>query len=193
MRGESCLSCVAAMFQSHAGLWRNVSPEQVARSGVPELGVRVRHQACLKRSEKCLFPDCDTGCAAFAMKALPNLTALLLAAGLNTTMALPTLAAGTQWADQPVLPDPSLANGGVFRPSVATAGTAAVSAEADGPLLDCSRRNPCAMPTPARDHVAVIAGGAATTAYHRAAASPSVAMPKSIRATPSELSGKPAS
>ena len=125
------------------------------------------------------------------MKTLPNLTAFLLAAGLNLAMALPALAAGTEWADQPLLPDPSLANGGIFKPSVTTAGTAAVSAEADGPLQDCSRRNPCAMPTPARDQVAVIAAGASATVSRHAAAVPAAPMPRPAPVT--ELSGKPAS
>ena len=120
------------------------------------------------------------------MKALQNITALLLTAGLNLAMAVPAMAAGQQWADQAMLPDPSLANGGIFRPSVATAGIAAVSAEADRPVENCSRRNPCAMPTPARDYVAVV--GMATTASRPAA----VPVPQS-RPAVSELSGKPAS
>jgi hypothetical protein len=89
------------------------------------------------------------------MKRLPTVAAVLLAGGLSMAAALPARADGAAWAVDPVLPDPSLANGPVFKPSTATAGTAAVSALADGPLVDCSRRNPCAMPTPARDHVAV--------------------------------------
>ena len=91
------------------------------------------------------------------MKHLHISLAILLAAGLNTAMAAPAFASGMAWADDAqALPDPSLANGPVFRPSVATAGVAAVSAKADGPLKKCSRRNPCAMPTPARDHVVVV-------------------------------------
>ncbi|HUE65373.1 MAG TPA: hypothetical protein VMO78_13455 [Rhizomicrobium sp.] len=82
--------------------------------------------------------------------------AIMLATGPNMLPVAPALASGLTWAETQSLPDPSLANGPVFKPSVATAGVAAVSAKADGPLTDCSRRNPCAMPSPARDHVVVV-------------------------------------
>ena len=95
------------------------------------------------------------------MKHLPTVAAVLLAAGLVIGAGAPAFADGAAWAIEPVLPDPSLANGPVFKPSAATAGTAAVSAEADGPLKDCSRHNPCAMPTPERDHVVIAPQGAA--------------------------------
>ena len=91
------------------------------------------------------------------MKHLHAALAILLATGLNTLQTSPALASGMAWADDAqALPNPSLANGPVFRPSVATAGVAVVSAQADAPLKDCSRYNPCAMPTPARDHVVVV-------------------------------------
>jgi hypothetical protein len=85
-------------------------------------------------------------------------------------MVSPALADGAAWADGQVLADPSLANGPVFAPSAATAGTAVVSASSDGPLENCSRHNPCAMPPPARDDVAVIAAQAAPVHTHHAAA-----------------------
>ncbi len=91
------------------------------------------------------------------MKHLHIAMAVWLATGLNTLVSVPAFASGMAWADDAqALPDPSLANGPVFRPSVTTAGVAAVSAQADGPLKNCSSRNPCAMPTPARDHVVVV-------------------------------------
>ena len=74
--------------------------------------------------------------------------------------ALPAMAAGVVQAPTAldgttILADPSLANGHVLPASAATSGVAAVSAAQDGPLQNCSRRNPCAMPTPSRDQVTV--------------------------------------
>lgn len=131
------------------------------------------------------------------MKYLPSLACVLLVSGLGigTVMgtALPALADGSAWANTPTFPDPSLANGKVISPSAATGGTAVVSAAADGPLMNCSRRNPCAMPAPARDHVAVIAAGAATDVVRHTVVARSVVVPKSGSAGASELGGKPAS
>ncbi|HEX4117706.1 MAG TPA: hypothetical protein VHX99_02800 [Rhizomicrobium sp.] len=86
----------------------------------------------------------------------------LLAAGLSLG-AMPAMAAGTGMAldGTAILADPSLDHGHVLPASAATAGVAAVSAAQDGPLRNCSRRNPCATPTPARDQVAVTPGQAA--------------------------------
>jgi hypothetical protein len=92
------------------------------------------------------------------MKVSPNVLAALLVAGLSApSLALaaseqaPTALDGTT-----ILPDPSLANAHALPASAATAGVAAVSPAADGPLKECSSRNPCAMATPARDHVGVV-------------------------------------
>lgn len=92
--------------------------------------------------------------------------AIVLAGGLSlATMGLammaPALAAGTALDGTAILPAPSLANGSVLPASAATAGVAVVSAAEDGPLQNCSRHNPCAMATPARDQVTVGAGQAA--------------------------------
>ena len=102
------------------------------------------------------------GCAGLKMKLLRN---ALLAAGL-AFCAAPALAVGT--VDAPaaldgttILPDPSLASGRVLPARAATAGVAAVSGATDGPLQNCSRHNPCAMPTPARDQVSVAPENAA--------------------------------
>lgn len=99
------------------------------------------------------------------MTFLPCARAVALAGGLAILLAAPALATGV--APDPValdgtmiLPDPSLADGHILPAPTATAGVAQVSAAADGLLKDCSRRNPCAMPTPARDHVAVGQGRA---------------------------------
>ena len=51
--------------------------------------------------------------------------------------------------------DPSLDNARVLPASVATAGIAVVVPSADGLLKNCSRLNPCALSTPARDSVTV--------------------------------------
>jgi hypothetical protein len=115
--------------------------------------------------------------------------AILLAAGLGVTAVSPALASGTAWADAPVLPNPSLANGPVFPASAATAGTAAVSAAADGPLENCSRHDPCATPTPARDHVAVVPGTAIGPSGHATAARSA----KPVITVAPNLSGKPES
>jgi hypothetical protein len=115
--------------------------------------------------------------------------AILLAGGLSIMAVSPALASGTAWADAPVLPNPSLANGGVLPASAATAGTAVVSAAADGPIENCSSHNPCAMATPARDHVAVVPGTA--TGDSRRAAGVRSAKP-AITVAP-DLRGKPES
>ena len=85
----------------------------------------------------------------------------VLVAGFALTAASPAFAA----ADAParpaaldgttILPDPSLSDTRIVPAAAVTAGVAAVSAATDGPLTNCSRRNPCATPTPARDKVAV--------------------------------------
>jgi hypothetical protein len=55
--------------------------------------------------------------------------------------------------------DPSLANSRYIPPSQGTAGVAAVSpAPKAGHVANCSAANPCAFPTPARDHVTVAQG-----------------------------------
>jgi hypothetical protein len=101
------------------------------------------------------------------MKLLRN---ALLAAGLSlSVMPMVTSVATPAWADDAgmaldgsaILADPSLKNGRVLPASVATSGVATVSAAADGPLQNCSRHNPCAMPTPSRDDVTIGAGESA--------------------------------
>jgi hypothetical protein len=87
--------------------------------------------------------------------------AIVLAGGISLAMMAPALAAGTAMDGTAILPAPALAKGHMLPASAATAGLAAVSAAQDGPLQNCSRHNPCAMPTPARDHVTVGAGQAA--------------------------------
>jgi hypothetical protein len=90
-----------------------------------------------------------------------NIAAVLLLAGLSPA-ALSSAALAVGVADAPttldgttILPDPSLKNGHVLPASVATAGVAVVSGADDGRLQNCSRRNPCAVPTPARDQLAL--------------------------------------
>lgn len=55
--------------------------------------------------------------------------------------------------------DPNLANSHYFPPSLGTSGVAAIAprsvAAKAGHAIGCSPVNPCAMPTPARDHVVV--------------------------------------
>ena len=91
------------------------------------------------------------------MKLSPTIMAVLLVAGLSVPSAgmAQSAPAATALDGTAILPAPSLANVHVVPASAATAGVAAVSAAADGPLKDCSSHNPCAMATPARDHVAV--------------------------------------
>jgi hypothetical protein len=91
------------------------------------------------------------------MRLSPIVITVLLVAGLSApSVGLAAGASGATALDgTAILPDPSLASAHVLPASAATAGVAAVSAAADGPLKDCSSRNPCAMATPARDHVAV--------------------------------------
>lgn len=95
------------------------------------------------------------------MKLLRN---ALLAAGLSLCVT-PAMADGTGMAldGTAILADPSLDHDHVLPASAATAGVAVVSAAEDGPLQNCSRHNPCAMPTPARDQVAVTPQQAAVT------------------------------
>jgi len=92
------------------------------------------------------------------MKVSPNVLAALLVAGLSApSVALAASASAPTALDgTAILPDPSLDNAHALPASAATAGVAAVSAAADGPLKECSKRNPCAMATPARDHVGVV-------------------------------------
>jgi hypothetical protein len=92
------------------------------------------------------------------MKVSHYILAALLVAGLSApSVALaasesaPTALDGTT-----ILPNPTLANAHALPASAATAGVAAVSPAVDGPLKECSRRNPCAMATPARDRVGVV-------------------------------------
>jgi len=55
--------------------------------------------------------------------------------------------------------DPSLNNSRYFPPALGTAGVAAVApAPRPGHAANCSATNPCALPTPARDHVTVTQG-----------------------------------
>src|ERR1700742_4213071 len=52
--------------------------------------------------------------------------------------------------------DPSLSTSRYFPPSLSTAGVAAIGPSATaGHSVTCSTRNPCAVPTPARDRVIV--------------------------------------
>jgi len=90
---------------------------------------------------------------AFRLMKMKLLQTALLVTGLSLA-AMPAFAA-TALDGTTILPDPSLANGRALPASVATQGVAAVSAAQDGPLQNCSRRNPCAMPTPSRDQVSV--------------------------------------
>ncbi len=85
----------------------------------------------------------------------------LVVAGLSL-VAMPAFAA-TALDGTTILADPSLANSKVLPASVATQGVAAVSAAQDGPLQNCSRRNPCAMITPSRDQVVVTPEQSAVT------------------------------
>ncbi|HEY2009483.1 MAG TPA: hypothetical protein VGH23_10870 [Rhizomicrobium sp.] len=96
-----------------------------------------------------------------------NIAAVLLLAGLSSAALSSTALISAAWAvgvtDAPttldgttILPDPSLNKGHVLPASVVTAGVAAMSARDDGARMqNCSRRNPCAVPTPARDQIAV--------------------------------------
>jgi len=100
------------------------------------------------------------------MTVLQSVRAAMLMGGLALS-AMPALASGvveapTALDGTAILPDPSLANVHALPASVATAGVARVSAEADGPLTNCSRHNPCAMAAPARDRVVIGAGRAAS-------------------------------
>jgi len=90
------------------------------------------------------------------------LQTVVLTAGLGL-MAMPAFAAGTALDGTTILADPSLANGTALPASVATQGVAVVSAAEDGPLQNCSRRNPCAMITPSRDQVVVAPQQSAVT------------------------------
>ena len=85
----------------------------------------------------------------------------LMVAGLSLA-AMPAFAA-TALDGTTILADPSLANGRILPASVATQGVAVVSAAEDGPLQNCSRRNPCAMITPSRDQVVVAPQQSAVT------------------------------
>lgn len=78
-----------------------------------------------------------------------------LAAGVAPT---PTALDGTA-----ILPAPKLDKAHVVPVSAVTAETAVVSAASDGPLHNCSHKNPCALATPARDSVVVGAGQTAAT------------------------------
>ena len=106
------------------------------------------------------------------MNLLQSVRVTLLAAGLALIVAGPALAVGVTTAKMAmdgttILPDPTLNRSDVLPRSTATAGIARVSAIANGPLRNCSHRNPCALPTPARDHVAVGAGLTAATGPSR--------------------------
>ena len=55
--------------------------------------------------------------------------------------------------------DPSLANSRYFPPALGTAGVASIApTPKPGHAVSCSATNPCALPTPARDHVTVAQG-----------------------------------
>lgn len=106
---------------------------------------------------------------AFRLMKMKLLQTALLVAGLAmgpamglSLAAMPAFAASALDGTT-ILPDPSLANGRALPASVATQGVAAVSAAEDGPLQNCSRRNPCAMPTPSRDQVTVTPEQSAVT------------------------------
>lgn len=124
------------------------------------------------------------------MKHLPSVAAALLMAAMAG--ASPALASGTAWTSAQMLPDPSLANGPVFKPAAATAGTAVVSAASDGPLLNCSRENPCAMATPARDHVVVVVSHAPVAPVSHTQVR-SASLRKVRPAAQPDVAGKPAS
>lgn len=121
------------------------------------------------------------------MKFLQGVRAVVLAGGLASCVTAPALAVGV--TDRPmamdgttILPDPTLNKGDLLPASAATAGVAAVSAAADGPLKNCSRRNPCALPTPARDHVLVGAGETAAVQAHPHAHDAEAARSRSLKA-----------
>jgi hypothetical protein len=103
------------------------------------------------------------------MKLSPTIMVVLLVAGLGApSVGLAASVSGATALDgTAILPDPSLASAHALPASAATAGVAAVSAAADGPLKDCSSRNPCAMATPARDHVAVEPSQAPVAPEHK--------------------------
>lgn len=91
------------------------------------------------------------------MKLLRGILVGLLAGGIHVSAALAAGVAPTPTAldGTTILPDPALDKAHVVPASAVTAGTAMVSAASDGPLHDCSRKNPCALATPARDSVVV--------------------------------------
>lgn len=105
------------------------------------------------------------------------LRAVVLAGGfaLTLTAAGQALAAGvaptpTALDGTAILPDPALNKAHALPARVATQGIATVSAAQNGPLINCSRSNPCAMVTPARDNVTINAGqrtGQAAAVKHR--------------------------
>jgi hypothetical protein len=88
--------------------------------------------------------------------ALALTSGMALAAGVAPT---PTALDGTA-----ILPDPALNRAHALPAGVATQGIATVSAAQNGPLINCSRSNPCAMVTPARDSVTISAGQSANRA-----------------------------
>lgn len=96
-----------------------------------------------------------------------NIAAALLLAALSqvcpssAALAVGVTEAPTALDGTAILPDPSLNKGHVLPASVATAGVAVVSGTDDGRLQNCSRRNPCAVPTPARDQLALPTRGKA--------------------------------
>jgi hypothetical protein len=58
----------------------------------------------------------------------------------------------------PAVQDPSLSTSRYFPPSLGTSGVAAIGPSPKaGHAASCSARNPCALPTPARDRVTVAA------------------------------------
>jgi hypothetical protein len=107
------------------------------------------------------------------IRVLRGVLAAVVVAGASLSLAAPAFAVGTVEAPTAldgttILPDPALNHGHMVPARAATGGVAAVSAAADGPLHDCSRANPCAMATPARDqvHVAPTENTAAVEATH---------------------------
>lgn len=92
------------------------------------------------------------------IRLVQGVLAAVVLAGVAATpaFALGIVQAPTAMDGTTILPDPTLDHGHVVPARVANGGVAAVSAATDGPLHNCSRSNPCALPTPARDEVRVV-------------------------------------
>lgn len=98
-----------------------------------------------------------SGCVVVKIRLVQGVLAAVVLAGVAATpaFAVGIVAAPTALDGTMILPDPTLDHGHLVPARVANGGVAAVSAASDGPLSNCSRRNPCALPTPARDEVRV--------------------------------------